>query len=257
MIKSPRAKERDSKLNLQNTMSERKKCSVDPLYTMNKYFKLSDPQYGKFSMFVTPHQQEFLNELQAHRHLITLQPRQSGQTTLILMYLLWRAMFENVRVLYVAPNQLMAILCVDTVLTALQNLPPSLSVLYRRVGMTFEISTGGSIEIMPASTAFPTSKQEYITLGDFAFLPVQDQLRVFTSAVHTLTPNGQLVVGSTPRAANDVFHQLWSGATTGTNTLFPFRVTWQQVILPSKYLSLRQILGDDVMRREYDCEFLP
>lgn len=253
IIKSVRAR----KNSLSQGILERHMCANDVFHAINKHFKIRHPIHGVHQMMLSAPQTRLLTEFESSDHVITLQPRRAGMTTAIVAYLAWDSMFkQSHHNIYLAPNTRLAQDAFETVDVILKNLCPTLGVQYNRVNCRFDFNNSSSLEFSSTFTAVKAKNAHHVALGDFAHVQDTWQPQLFQNAVQAAAFNGSLIVGSNPRRANDLFHKLWVDAITGVNGLSPVRVTWQEIMPPSQYLSLHQQLGAEVMSTEYDCEFM-
>lgn len=70
------------------------KCALSPVYFVNEYVQILDPQVGYWFPFrLWDAQREVLHLMHTQRQIVALKARQIGMTTLALSYALWRMLF--------------------------------------------------------------------------------------------------------------------------------------------------------------------
>ena len=70
-------------------------CNVDPIHFMKKYCMIQHPVRGKIPFHLYPFQEKTLNEFNEHRYNIVLKSRQTGISTLVLGFSLWKMLFNQ------------------------------------------------------------------------------------------------------------------------------------------------------------------
>ena len=74
---------------------EYQKCSKDPIYFMKKYCMIQHPVRGKIPFNLYPFQCDTLDDFNHHRYNIVLKSRQTGISTLVAGYSLWKMLFNE------------------------------------------------------------------------------------------------------------------------------------------------------------------
>lgn len=84
------------------------KCANDCAYFLENYVRIQHPTKGSILFELRKYQRKILKSLLKNKQLISLQPRQSGKSTLIVGFLLWKAIFNPNYEIGVAANKLSA-----------------------------------------------------------------------------------------------------------------------------------------------------
>ena len=103
---------------------EYSKCASDPVYFMKKYCMIQHPVRGKIPFHLYQFQDRTLNEFKVHRYNIVLKSRQTGISTLVAGFSLWKMLFNSdYNVLVIATKQEVAKNLVTKVRYMNSNLP--------------------------------------------------------------------------------------------------------------------------------------
>lgn len=215
-------------------VSELKKCSKNILHFSENYFYIVNLDRGKEKIKLHLYQKRILRSLRDNRFVVFLSSRQSGKTTLMTIYALWIAcFFEDQRILIVANKEQTAINIFKRVRMAYEQLPNFLkpgAVEYGKTSMV--LGNGSSIGISTTSSdAGRGDSCNVLILDELAFIDdgmVQD----FWKSVYPIissSKKSKIFVASTPNGTGNLFHELYSGATEGTNGWKPERVDWWEV----------------------------
>jgi len=115
----------DKKLSIKDIIKiEYKKCATDPVYFMKKYCMIQHPVRGKIAFHLFPFQERVLGEFTDNRYNIVLKSRQTGISTLVAGFSLWKMLFnEDFNTLVIATKQEVAKNLVTKVRYMNQNLP--------------------------------------------------------------------------------------------------------------------------------------
>jgi len=78
------------------------KCSKDPLYFIENYVKIYNPQTGIGNFSPTVDQRSLISNYDSHQFVVSNMVRQSGKSVASLSYILWYAMFNHDKTIVIA-----------------------------------------------------------------------------------------------------------------------------------------------------------
>ena len=130
-------------------VNDLKRCKEDLLYFAENFFYIIDPDKGKLKIELFDYQKKALNTLLNNRQVILLASRQVGKTTLLTIYALWIACFnEYQNIIIVANKESTAIEIFRRVRLAYEEMPNWSKSPAREYGKTsLELENGSRIGI--------------------------------------------------------------------------------------------------------------
>lgn len=130
-------------------VNDLKRCKEDLLYFAANFFYIIDPDKGKVKIELFDYQKKALNTLLNNRQVILLASRQVGKTTLLTIYALWIACFnEYQNIIIVANKESTAIEIFRRVRLAYEEMPNWAKSPAREYGKTsLELENGSRIGI--------------------------------------------------------------------------------------------------------------
>jgi phage terminase large subunit-like protein len=175
-----------------------------------------------------PAQVRLLSDLQTTRQLIILKARQLGITWLVLAYALWLCIFHASKtVIIISKDQESAnetIKRARGMFTRLKSQPVALSI--DNVG-EIAWSNGSRIKAFASSSDAGSSfTGSLLILDELAKNPKASD--IYTSAKPTIDDGGAVVILSTAKGKENIFHRLWSKAEAGANALRPVFIPWHE-----------------------------
>jgi hypothetical protein len=211
-----------------------KKCKKNILYFAENYFYIVNLDRGKEKIKLYKCQKRVLRTLRDSRFVSLLASRQIGKTTLMTIYCLWIACFQDdQRILIVANKEQTAINIFRRVRTAYEMLPNYLKpgvVEYGKTSMV--LGNGSSIGISTTSSdAGRGDSCNVLILDELAFIDdhlVQDFWRSVYPIISS-SNKSKIFIASTPNGTDNLFHQLYTGAERGDTTWKAERVDWWEV----------------------------
>jgi hypothetical protein len=238
------------------------KCAADPIYFMKKYCMIQHPKRGKIQFNLFPFQEDTLTNFNNHRYNIVLKSRQTGISTLVAGYSLWKMMFQSdFNILVIATKQEVAKNLVTKVRIMNQYLPSWLKQATEEDNKLSLRYTNGS-QIKAVSSGKEAGRSEALSLLVFdeaAFIKEIDDIWVASQS--TLATGGDAIVLSTPNGVGNFFHKTWTKATTGVKEVDSFHPTelhWS--VHPERDQSWRDEqeikLGQKGAAQECDCDFI-
>lgn len=238
---------------------EYQKCAKDPIYFMKKYCMIQHPVRGKIPFHLYPFQETTLDDFHHHRYNIVLKSRQTGISTLVAGYSLWKMLFnEDFNVLIIATKQEVAKNLVTKVRVMNQYLPSWLKQNTEEDNKLSLRYTNGS-HIKATSSGGDAGRSEALSLLVFdeaAFIDNIDD--IWISAQSTLSTGGDAIILSTPNGVGNFFHKTWTDSEAGDNEFNTIRLHWS--VHPERDQEWRDkqevLLGAKGAAQECDCDFI-
>jgi hypothetical protein len=243
------------------------KCKKNILHFASNYFYIINVDDGRQKIKLHKFQKRILKSLMENRFNILLASRQIGKTTIMTIYALWIALFEeDQRVLVVANKEQTAKMILKRIKTAFEMMPNFLkagAVEYGQTNVT--LSNGSSIGISTTSSdAGRGESVNCLILDELAFLDA-GLLESFWRSVYPIISSAKkskILAASTPNGIGNLFHDLWEGANKkgeDWNGWHPERVDWWEV--PNrdekwKNETVRTLNSREAFLQEYENVFL-
>lgn len=210
------------------------KCKKNILYFAENFFFIVNLDRGKEKIELYSSQRRILRSLRDNRFVILLASRQIGKSTLLTIYALWVACFsEDQNILIVANKESTAINIFKRVRLAYEQLPNYLkpgAVEYGKTSMT--LGNGSSIGISTTSSdAGRGSSVNCLILDELAFID-NHLVEEFWRSVYPIissSKKSKIFIASTPNGTDNLFYELYHGATEGKNDWKAERVDWWEV----------------------------
>lgn len=238
---------------------EYSKCASDPIYFMKKYCMIQHPVRGKIPFHLFPFQDKTLVEFKDHRYNIVLKSRQTGISTLVAGFSLWKMLFnQDYNVLVIATKQEVAKNLITKIRVMNQYLPSWLkqdTVEDNKLSLRY---ANGS-QAKATSSSGDAGRSEALSLLVFDEAAFIDNIEeIWISAQSTLSTGGSAIILSTPNGVGNFFHRTWVGAEEGTNDFNTIRLHWS--VHPERDQSWRdeqaRLLGPKGAAQECDCDFV-
>lgn len=250
----------DKKLSIKDIIKiEYKKCATDPVYFMKKYCMIQHPVRGKIPFHLFPFQERVLDEFEDHRYNIVLKSRQTGISTLVAGFSLWKMLFnEDFNTLVIATKQEVAKNLVTKVRYMNQNLPTWLrQTAIEDNKLSLRYSNGSQIKA--TSAAGDAGRSEALSLLVFDEAAFIDRIEdIWISAQSTLSTGGNAIILSTPNGVGNFFHKTWVDAEEELNGFNTIRLHWS--VHPERDQEWRdeqeRLLGPKGAAQECDCDFV-
>ena len=210
------------------------KCRKNILYFAENFFYIVNLDRGREKIALHGYQKKILRALRDNRFVVLLSSRQSGKSTMMTIYALWVACFnEDQNILVVANKESTAINIFKRIRLAYEQLPNYLkpgAVEYGKTSMT--LGNGSSIGISTTSSdAGRGSSVNCLILDELAFID-NHLVEAFWKSVYPIissSKKSKIFVASTPNGTGNLFHELYLGALEGKNGWHPERVDWWEV----------------------------
>ena len=238
---------------------EYQRCASDPIYFMKKYCMIQHPVRGKIPFHLFPYQEDTLTQFKDCRYNIVLKSRQTGISTLVAGFSLWKMLFnQDFNVLVIATKQEVAKNLVTKVRVMNQYLPSWLK-LETAEDNKLSLRYANGSQIKATSAAGDAGRSEALSLLVFDEAAFIDKIEeIWVSAQSTLSTGGNAIILSTPNGVGNFFHKTWVGSEDGTNTFNNIRLHWS--VHPERDQSWRDeqevLLGPKGAAQECDCDFI-
>jgi len=244
-----------------NDVLELRKCLTDPIHFMKGYIKVQHPTRGIVPFDLYEYQIEMVNAVHNHKDCCILASRQTGKTTVIAMYILWFALFQEDKTCIIASKSMEhAVEIMSRIKTAYEELPHWLKAgckFFNRTSIEFDNGSKIKCEATSEKTGRGSSPA-ILMVDEIAFISRRIQDAMWASLAPSLSTGGKFILTSTPNGDSDLFATIWRGAMSGINSFFPVQAMWYQH--PDRgqeyYNEMRIKLGELACRQEIDCEFL-
>lgn len=241
-----------------------KKCKQNLLHFAENYFTIVNLDRGREKIKLFKCQKKVLRSLRDNRFNIVLASRQIGKTTLMTIYALWIASFqEDQRILIVANKEQTAINIFKRVRLAYEQLPNWLKpgvLEYGKTAMT--LSNGSSIGISTTSSdAGRGDSCNVLILDEMAFID-NHLVEAFWKSVYPIissSKKSKIFIASTPNGTGNLFHDLYTNGVKGKNGWTPVRVDWWEV--PGrdekwKADTIQSLGSSQIFDQEFGCQFI-
>ena len=241
-----------------------KKAKQNILYFAENFFYIVNLDRGKIKIELYACQKRVLRSLRDNRFVACLASRQTGKTTMMTIYALWIACFQDdQRILIVANKEQTAINIFSRVRTAYEKLPNYLKPGVLEYGKTsMKLANGSSIGISTTSSdAGRGDSCNVLILDELAFIP-NNLVDSFWKSVYPIissSKKSKIFVASTPNGSNNLFYNLYTDADNGKSNWKAEKILWDEI--PGrdeawKKDTIRSIGSEEAFAQEFECKFL-
>ena len=246
-------------------VNDLKQCKEDLLYFAENFFYIIDPDKGKVKIELFEYQKKALNTLLNNRQVILLASRQIGKTTLLTIYALWIACFnEYQNIIIVANKESTAIEIFRRVRLAYEEMPNWSKPGVKEYGKTsLELENGSRIGISTTTgSAARGASINTLIIDEMAFIEPESILQDFWRSVFptiSRSKKSKVLIASTPNGTGNLFHTLFDGAEKKENEFVYERVLWSAI--PGrdeewKQKQIRALGSTESFLQEYETVFL-
>lgn len=238
------------------------KCAQDPIYFIEKYWKITHPDRGLITFPLRPFQKEAIRAYVEHRMIALLCSRQVGKTSVTAAFIGWFINFHpNVSVGVLADKQETAIEIHDRLKLGYENIPQWLKHGYTKWNVkSIKLENGSSVQVSATTINAGRGRSfSIVFLDEFAAVKKQVADKFKASIIPTIAAGTQtkLFVTSTPQGKNH-FYKIVKEAEAGNSWYLikadyrsdPARDNEQWVQTQIKEL------GYDMFRQEHLCDFV-
>ena len=196
------------------------KCKNDVVYFAENFFYIVNLDYGKQKIALYEAQKKMLLNMVNNRFSVNLASRQSGKSTLLTIFVLWMACFnEDHRAAIVANKESTAINIFKRVRMAYEQLPNYIKPGVKDYGKT-GMTLGNDSSILVSTTTATSIRGDSLStlaIDEVAFIEAHI-LEEFWSSVIPAVSSGKkskVLLVSTPNGVGNKFYEIFSGAESG------------------------------------------
>lgn len=254
-----------SNVNIEYTeeqISEFVKCAHDCRYFIEKYVQIVHIDRGLVPFDLYPFQSKMVESFVNNRFVINKLPRQSGKSTTVTAYMLWKILFhDNQNIAILANRGVLARELLSKITMAYEYLPIWLQqgvITWNRGNIELE---NGSKIVAAATSASSIRGGSYnlIFLDEFAFVEAYLAEQFFASVYPTISSGktSQVIIVSTPNGLNH-FYKMWVDAEEERSSYKSIEVHWTEVPGRDEEWKKETIANtsEEQFRQEFECEFI-
>ena len=210
--------------------AEWRRCVKDEQYFLENYWHIAHPAQGRVLFELRDAQKFALKEWASERYSLTLKARQIGWSTLVAAHQFWLAFFHSDQnIIDLSRTERESVLLLKKTKYGQKHLPDWMlergprSLVEHQQRMAFD--NGSQITSMPsASDPARGESASLILVDEWAFLPNPEDAWASIEPVADI--GGRIIGLSTANGSGNFYHQLWVGATAGTNKFAPMFFPW-------------------------------
>ena len=246
----------------QEQIDEYIRCANDVEYFTEKYIKIVNIDRGLISFDMYDYQRQMIRTFMSERFVITKMPRQSGKSTTVTSYIVWKILFQDNQSVGILANKgRLANDLLAKVKLAYENLPIWLQqgVLTWNKG-NIELENGSKVlAAATSSSAIRGGSYSMLLLDEFAFVPRNIAENFFASVYPTISSGitSQIIIVSTPNGMNH-YYKMWADAIEKRSLYVPIEVSWRQI--PGHDDAWRdqtiRNTSEEQFKQEFECNFL-
>ena len=245
-------------------VKELKKSKSNILHFAEKYFYIISLDEGKKTIDLHYCQKRALRKMRDNRFFILLASRQIGKTTMMTIYALWIACFnQDQRILIVANKEGTALEIMSRIRLAYEELPNWLKPGVKEYGKTsIVLANGTRIGISTTTgTAARGQSVNVLILDELAFIEphlVED----FWKSVYPIVSSSKkskIFIASTANGTDNLFYKLYSGAENKENGWACDKILWNEIPGRTdkwKKETINSIGSVEAFNQEFNCEFI-
>lgn len=241
-----------------------KKCSQNILHFAENHFHIVSLDEGKQTIALHPCQKRVLRKMRDNRFFILMASRQIGKSTMMTIYALWIACFQQDQsILIVANKEGTAIEIFRRIRLAYEELPNWLKPGVKEYGKTsMSLANGCRIGISTTTgTAARGQSINCLILDELAFIEshLVDEFWKSVYPIVSSSKKSKIFIASTPNGTGNLFHSIYTGAEQGKNGWACDKILWNEI--PGrdekwKQETIATIGSLDAFNQEFNCNFL-
>ena len=205
------------------------KCAVDVSYYTKKHIKIISVDDGLVPFNLYDYQEDLLTLYQKHRHVLSMQCRQSGKTITTATFLGWYGIFNEAKTIAVLANKAdQAQEILERIQLTYENLPlflqPGVKVYNKRT-----VVFGNNSKIFSAASSSSSIRGKSVSLlyiDEAAFIPNDMQFYESTYPTISSGKKTRIIITSTPNGTRGMFYKLWQESLSNTNSYKRMEVPW-------------------------------
>jgi len=227
------------------------------------YAKIVHPDKGEIDFEPYDFQKDLLIKFNNHRYTVSLCSRQSGKTTVVSVFALHYAIFNEDKVVGIVSNkEKSAIMILSRIKRMYESLPywmkPGI-VSYNKTSIEFDNGT----EIIVSATspdAFRGRSLQLLIMDELAFVPKNNANEFYASNWPTISASkeAKVIIISTPCGMFNLFHKIYSDAEHEKNTFIATKVDWRAVPGRDKAWESeqRRNMTEEQFLQEFEVKFI-
>ena len=211
------------------------KAKEDVLYFAENFFYIVNPDEGKIKIPLFDFQRDALRMLRDNRFNILLASRQISKTTMLTIYALWVACFnDDKNIVIIANKEATAIEIFRRVRIAYEELPNWIKPGVKEYGKTSaEFANGSRIGISTTTGSAARGQTINVLVADeLAHIEPESILEEFWRSVYptiSRAKTSKILIASTPNGTGNLFHKLVEGAEKEENGFVVKRIMWDAI----------------------------
>ncbi len=241
-----------------------KKCKQNILYFAENFFYIISLDEGKQTINLHSCQKRALRKMRDNRFFVLLASRQIGKTTMMTIYALWVACFnDDQRILIVANKEGTALEIMSRIRMAYEELPNWLKPGVKEYGKTsIMLANGTRIGISTTTgTAARGQSVNCLILDELAFIEshLVDDFWKSVYPIVSSSKKSKIFIASTANGTDNLFYKLYSGAEQGENSWACDKILWNEIPGRNekwKNDTIASIGSQEAFEQEFNCEFL-
>lgn len=249
-------------------IEEFRRCKDSPVYFIKKYFNIRHPKKGTMLFDMYPYQQRLVSSYHTYMHNITLASRQTGSSLCSVAYTLWVSLFaEDKHTTLLVSNKIAdARDLLNTIRFAIDRLPHWLKPKLDEDNKSTISFYGERVKLLTSAVSgdAPRGISIDLFLWDNAMWSKTNLAYEMWDAVKPCLSMGakSIVSNSGTKllkgAEANIFYDLWRGSLRDMTGMTANFVAWNDPPGRNEKFeeSAKSLLGEDIWRREYLCEFV-
>ena len=241
-----------------------KKCKQNILAFAENFFYIISLDEGKQTINLHPCQKRALRKMRDNRFFVLLASRQIGKTTMMTIYALWIACFnDDQRILIVANKEGTALEIMSRIRMAYEELPNWLKPGVKEYGKTsIMLANGTRIGISTTTgTAARGQSVNCLILDELAFIEphLVDDFWKSVYPIVSSSKKSKIFIASTANGTDNLFYNLYTGAENGENGWACDKILWNEIPGRNekwKEETINSIGSQEAFEQEFNCEFI-
>lgn len=241
------------------------KCKKDILYFAENYFFILNLDEGRQKIKLYPAQRRVLKKMSKDRFFCLLASRQIGKSTLMTIYILWLALFQDdQKILLVANKEATAIEIFQRVRMAYEMIPNWLkSPVDGEYGKTSMVLANGS-KISISTTTGTAARGQAISLlilDEVAFIEphLVNEFWASVFPIVSSSKKAKVFMCSTANGTGNLFHKIYTEAEKGESNWGCDKILWNEV--PGRDEAWandikKGLAFKEMWSQEFECNFI-
>lgn len=245
-------------------IKELKKAKENILYFAENFFHIINLDRGREKIKLHPCQKRVIRKMRDNRFFVLLASRQIGKSTIMTIYMLWYACFQDdQRILLVANKEATAIEIFQRVRLAFEELPAWLKPGVVEYGKTSMVLDNGSRIGITTTTGTAARGQSVnlLIIDEMAFIEshLVEEFWKSVFPIITSSKKSKVFVCSTSNGTDNLFYKIFDGAEKNENGWDYDVIKWHEI--PGRdekwAANTKQAIGSpEAWLQEFECVFL-